>query len=176
MARKDKPDEKILDVDARMQGTIIFKDPVNLRINGSFEGRLETCGNLTIGENAHVRADISGERIVIAGKVTGSLVATDSITLVKPAVIQGEIRTPSLVVAEGAILDGKCIMLNLKDSSKSTASILSLRDVAQYLEVEAKVVEAWAVEKKIPAEFQNGEWQFNRAAIDKWIQDEQIKS
>ena len=32
--------EKILDVDASMQGTLSFNDPVNLRINGKFEGKL----------------------------------------------------------------------------------------------------------------------------------------
>ena len=50
MAKKDRPEDredKILDVDARMQGTVVFKDPVNLRINGSFEGKLDTRGNLT---------------------------------------------------------------------------------------------------------------------------------
>ena len=46
--------EKVLDVDASMQGTLAFKDPVNLRINGKFEGRLETKGFLTIGEHAVV--------------------------------------------------------------------------------------------------------------------------
>jgi cytoskeletal protein CcmA (bactofilin family) len=176
MARKERADEKILDVDARMQGTIIFKDPVNLRINGSFEGKLETCGSLTIGENAHVRADICGEKVIIAGKVTGNLQATSSIALIKPAVIQGDIQTPSLTVAEGAVLDGKCSMINLKGNAGATEKAMSLRDVAQYLEVELKVVEDWAKSNKIPAQLQNGEWQFNRVAIDKWIQDEQIKT
>ena len=38
MAFRKKLEEKILDVDAAMQGNLIFKDPVNLRINGKFEG------------------------------------------------------------------------------------------------------------------------------------------
>ena len=65
MLRREKQDKKVLDVDASMQGTLTFKDPVNLRINGSFEGRLDTKGMLTIGENASVRADIHGDEIVI---------------------------------------------------------------------------------------------------------------
>ena len=174
MAKKDKIDEKILDVDARMQGTIIFKDPVNLRINGSFEGKLETCGSLTIGENANVRADIEGDRIIIAGKVTGNLNARESISLIAPAVVLGNVQTPTVSIAEGAVLDGKLKMLDLGKSSASGR--LNLRDVAQYLEVEAKVVEEWANQRKIPAEFQNGEWRFNQAAIDKWLQDEKVKT
>ena len=69
MGKKDKRHEaeKILDVDAAMQGSLIFKDPVNLRINGRFEGTLNTKGSLMIGENAVVDADISGDSIVIAG-------------------------------------------------------------------------------------------------------------
>src|SRR3989338_2382167 len=101
MAKKDHVDDKILDVDARMQGTIIFKDPVNLRINGSFEGKLETCGNLTIGENANVQADIQGDRIIIAGRVVGNLIGNESISLIPPAVVQGNIQTPVLSVTQG---------------------------------------------------------------------------
>src|SRR3989338_1834771 len=106
MAR-NRAEDKILDVDARMQGTIVFKDPVNLRINGSFEGKLETCGNLTIGENANVHADIQGDRIIIAGKVTGNLVALESISLISPATVRGNVHTPVISIAEGAILDGE---------------------------------------------------------------------
>lgn len=174
MAKKEKIDEKILDVDARMQGTIVFKDPVNLRINGSFEGKLETCGNLTIGENANVRADIEGDRVIIAGKVTGNLTARESISLIAPAVVLGNVQTPSLSITEGAVLDGKLKMLDLNKPAGSGKS-MNLRDVAQYLEVEAKVVEEWANHKKIPAEFQNGEWHFNQVAVDKWLQDEKVK-
>ena len=175
MAKKDKIDDKILDVDARMQGTIVFKDPVNLRINGSFEGKLETCGNLTIGENANVKADIEGDRIIVAGKITGNLIAKESLSLIAPAVVLGNVQTPILSIGEGAVLDGKLKMLDLSKSSMS-GRILTLRDVAQYLEVEAKVVEDWANQRKIPAEFQNGEWRFHQAAIDKWLQDEKVKN
>lgn len=175
MPKKDKTEDKILDVDARMQGTIVFKDPVNLRINGSFEGKLETCGTLTIGENANVQADIQGDRMIIAGKVTGDLTAAEGISLIPPAVVRGNIQTPTLSVAEGAVLDGQCRMLNLQGSEETGGKTLSLRDVAQFLEVEARVVEEWAAQKKIPAELQNGEWRFYRSAIEKWLQDEKVK-
>ena len=173
IGKKDRSDEKILDVDARMQGTIVFKDPVNLRINGSFEGKLETRGNLTIGENANVQADIQGDKIVIAGKVTGNLKARTGISLIAPAVIRGSIETPVLSIAEGAVLDGPCRMLNVNQEAGD--EYFSLRDLAQYLEVEAKVIEEWAGNRKIPAEQQAGEWRFNRKAIDKWVQDERVK-
>lgn len=167
-----KVEEKILDVDASMQGTISFRDPVNLRINGSFEGRLDTRGSLTIGENANVKADIHGDRILISGKITGNIIASASISVIAPALIRGNIQTPVLSVTEGAVIEGQLTMTNLQNTELET---MNLREVAQYLELEAKIIQQWAEQKKIPARNENGEWRFNRAVIDKWVQDEKVK-
>ncbi len=176
MAKKEKDlEEKILDVDASMQGTIAFKDPVNLRINGSFEGKLDTRGNLTIGENAKVKATIQGDRIIVVGKVTGDITATHSVSVIAPAMIQGNIVTPRLNVTEGAILEGQISMLNVRQTGDAPDVLLTLKDVAQYLEVEAKVVEEWAGKKRIPARLENGTWVFAKSAVDRWIQEENVR-
>lgn len=177
MARKTKEDveEKILDVDASMQGTITFKDPVNLRINGSFEGKLDTRGNLTIGENAKVKANIRGDRIIVAGKITGDISASQGVAVVAPAVIQGNISTPRLSVTEGAVIEGQLSMLNGNPTGEGADVTMTLKDVAHYLEVESKVVEEWADQKKIPARDENGHWLFSKAAIDRWIQEENAR-
>jgi cytoskeletal protein CcmA (bactofilin family) len=167
-------EEKILDVDASMQGTITFKDPVNLRINGSFEGKLDTRGNLTIGENAKVKASIFGDKIIVAGKVTGDIQASQSVSIIPPAVIHGNISTPRLSIAEGAILEGQISMANVRGSSQPDV-VMTLKDVSQYLEVEARVVEEWAQKKKIPSKNENGDWIFSKAALDRWIQEENAK-
>jgi excisionase family DNA binding protein len=171
--KKEELEEKILDVDASMQGTIAFKDPVNLRINGSFEGKLDTRGTLTIGENAKVRAAIHGDRIIIAGKVKGDITATQGLSLVAPAVVEGNITTPRLSIGEGSILEGQVAMLGVKEGDALDVN-LTLKDVAQYLEVEARVVEEWARERKIPAQNENGEWTFKKSAVDRWIQQERV--
>jgi len=173
--KREQDEEKILDVDARMQGTIAFKDPVNLRINGSFEGKLETRGNLTIGENAVVRANIDGDKIIVAGKVTGDIKASESLSVVSPAVIEGNISTPTLSVSEGAIIQGKLTMLGTGQGAEAHDVSLTLRDVAQYLEVESKVVEEWAQKKKIPAKKEEGNWIFSKTEIDRWIQEDSAK-
>ncbi len=174
--KREETEEKILDVDASMQGTIAFKDPVNLRINGSFEGKLDTRGNLTIGENAKVKAGIHGDRIVIAGKVTGDVQAVLSLSIVAPAVVRGNITTPRLVVGEGAVIEGQITMFGGRQSGEGLDVEMTLKDVAQYLEVEAKVVEEWAHQKKIPSRSENGDWIFSRAAIDRWIQEENARA
>ncbi len=172
--KKDELEEKILDVDASMQGTIAFKDPVNLRINGSFEGKLDARGSLTIGENAKVRADIHGDRVVIAGKVKGDIIATQHLSLIAPAIVEGNITTPRLSMTEGAILEGQVAMLGVKEGDNSLDVNLTLKDVAQYLEVESRVVEEWARQRKIPGSQENGEWIFKKSAVDQWIQKERV--
>ena len=175
MGKKNEVEEKILDVDASMQGTIAFKDPVNLRINGSFEGKLDTRGNLTIGENAKVKAHIQGDKIIIAGKVTGDVQATQSLSIIAPAIIQGNVSAPKLSMGEGAILEGQVSMMNVRGSAGQPDVVMTLKDVAQYLEVEARVVEEWAQKKKIPSKQDNGDWIFSKAALDRWIQEENAR-
>lgn len=172
--KKDEIQEKILDVDASMQGTISFKDPVNLRINGSFEGKLDTRGNLTIGENAKVTANIHGDNIVVAGKVSGDVIAVRSLSLLGSATLKGNITTPRLSIAEGAVLQGLVSMQNAT-STDGLDVHLTLKDVAQYLEVESKIIEEWANAKKIPARFENGTWIFTKAEVDQWIQQERAR-
>ena len=172
--KKEEVLEKILDVDASMQGTIAFKDPVNLRINGSFEGKLDTRGNLTIGENAKVSANIHGDNIVIAGKVSGDVFATRSLSILGTATLKGNLTTPRLSIGDGAILQG---LVNMQGVSVSDGSdvCLTLKDVAQYLEVEARIIEEWANAKKIPARFDNSQWVFIKAEVDQWIQQERAR-
>ncbi|HNV86216.1 MAG TPA: polymer-forming cytoskeletal protein [Candidatus Omnitrophota bacterium] len=165
--------EKILDVDASMQGTISFKDPVNLRINGSFEGKLDTQGNLTIGENAKVKANITGDSIIIAGKVTGDIAARRSLSLVAPALVKGNVRTPVISIQEGSVLEGALSMLNLSEGTGE--EILTLRELAQYLEVEIGTLEEWAAKRKIPAFQEDNSWKFKKSEIDRWIQEERLK-
>ncbi len=173
--QEEEPKEKILDVDASMQGTLTFKDPVNLRINGKFEGKLETKGTLTIGEHAVVNADIKGENIVIAGTVNGDIKAQVTIKLVAPACVIGDIKTPILSVAEGATLEGHCSMIPDGKVSKNIIDMLTIDEVAKYLEVGKNVVLEWADTGKLPAVKEGAKWRFEKSKIEDWLSSEKIK-
>ena len=169
MLRRDKNEKKILDVDASMQGTLAFKDAVNLRINGSFEGKLDTKGSLIIGENASVRADIIGEEIVIGGKITGNITAANSLKALSSAHIIGDITTPNLSVESGAVIHGKCQMLMGK------GNVFNIEELARYLEVEISNILEWANTGKIPAFKDGNDWKFERPKIEEWIAKEKTK-
>jgi excisionase family DNA binding protein len=160
MAFKKKLEEKILDVDAAMQGTLSFKDPVNLRINGKFEGSLEVRGNLTIGQAAIVAADITGDNIIVGGKVKGRITARERLTLLPSAIVEGEIYPVKLNITEGAIFEGRCLMLH---------DFLNAEELARYLEVDLNSVMEWANSGKMPASKEGEQWKFERKAIDSWV-------
>ena len=175
MSRRDKKHEaeKVLDVDASMQGTLNFKDPVNLRINGTFEGVLNTQGNLFIGENAVVNADITGESITIAGKVSGNVTALKDLKIISPARVIGDIKSPLLSIAEGAIFDGTSRMLTKPD--EIAVNTMTPDDLAKYLEIEANLVYEWANSGRLPGTKDGSAWKFERAKIDEWIAQGKIK-
>ena len=178
MGKKDKrqqDSERVLDVDASMQGTLMFKDPVNLRINGRFEGTLNTKGNLMIGEHSVVDADVTGESIVIAGKVNGNILATKELKLISPACVVGDIRTPLLSVAEGAVLEGNCKMLSSGDVAGRRSNLMTPDEVAKYLEVEPSLVSEWANLGKLPAVKDGQNFKFDRVRIDEWVAAGKIK-
>jgi len=165
---------KVLDVDASMQGTLSFNDPVNLRINGKFEGKLNTKGSLVIGEHADVVADIRGEEITIEGKVRGNIKASKALKVVSPATIDGDIETSILSVAEGAVINGN---IKMNYSSKNTGQeedILSIDEVAKYLEIEKTVVTEWADNGKLPGRKEGNKWRISRNILDNWVANEKV--
>ena len=166
MALKKKIEEKLLDVDASMQGTLSFKDPVNLRINGRFEGNLDVKGSLTIGSTAVVKADIVGDNVIIGGRVKGKIIAKETLIMLSTAIVEGEIYPAKLNVSEGAIFDGKCSMLH---------DFLTAEELARYLEVDLKSITEWVNSGKIPATKEGDIWRFERKNIDAWIGSGKVK-
>lgn len=173
---RKKIEEKILDVDASMQGTMSFKDPVNLQINGRFEGTLDTKGVLSIGEKAFVSANIVGDEITVSGRITGEIVAKKFLKLISPARVDGNIKTPLLRIEEGAILNGNCYMTSgARPLRHAIPELISVEEVARYLEIEVSLVNEWAMSGKLPSIKDGDRFHFDRAKIDEWIASERIK-
>lgn len=158
--KRRETEEKVIIVDSAMQGSLSFKDPVHLRINGRFEGTLEVKGVLEIGDSAIVDATIAGDDILIAGKVKGEVSATKRIVLCEHSVVDGHLKTPLLSIAEGAVFQGKCTMLG---------DIFDSQALARYLEVELDTLMNWANAGKIPAFKDGSDWKFERKRIDEWV-------
>ena len=161
-----EPEEKSIEISAQMQGTLSFKDPVNLRINGNFNGVLQTRGTLTIGSTAFVEADINGDNIVIAGKVRGNIVAQTMLVLMPGSVLTGDITTPKLNIVEGAVFQGRCQMME---------DFLNISELSKYLEIDPPSIIELANSGKIPAVRNGEDWQFERDKIDSWAASGRVR-
>lgn len=167
-----EPDvERWLEVDASMTGTLTFKDPVNLEINGQFEGTLDAKGKLFIGEHARVKATIRGETITISGSVEGEITATSRLELTSTAKVMGSARSPRVVMSEGAVLEGTLEMLALRGDT----AWMTLQELARYLEVDEATVTQWAQEGRVPAQHDGAAWRFERAKVEEWLAREKIR-
>ncbi len=94
----------IIGPDASFKGELSFEK--GLKLQGKFEGRINTPGRLHIAKEAKLQADVEAGAIVVEGDVKGNLSATDKIELKNTARYEGDIQTSKLVVDEGASLVG----------------------------------------------------------------------
>lgn len=79
----------------------------DLMLAGRVEGTLRVDGyQVFILPGANVTADIQAKSIVVAGAVKGSLVAEARIELRNGADVQGDLTTPAMAIADGAVLHG----------------------------------------------------------------------
>jgi excisionase family DNA binding protein len=171
----EQQEDKTVEINAQMQGSLKFKDAVSLKINGEFSGSLETKGTLSIGSRATVDATISGDNIVIAGKVNGDVIAHKMLTLMPTAVLRGNISTPKLNIVEGAIFQGQCQMEGVESPDTTSDNLLGIDEVAKYLEIDMNEIETLANSGKIPGRKTGNNWKFERSQIDHWAASGRIK-
>jgi cytoskeletal protein CcmA (bactofilin family) len=89
-------------------GTLQFEGTV--RLDGRFEGEVSGGDLLIIGQTAAVRAEIQVGSLTVSGRVEGNIVARKRVELLGTAQVTGSVKTPALVVSEGAVLNGTCEM------------------------------------------------------------------
>ena len=93
---------------SRVSGQLSFQGPA--RIDGVVDGEIQCQGALTIGDGAEVRAKVSGQVVVIRGKVEGNVTAKERVELLAPARLIGNVSAPRLIINEGVVFDGDCSM------------------------------------------------------------------
>jgi cytoskeletal protein CcmA (bactofilin family) len=95
----------VLSSDVEIKGSVKFTN--DLVVDGKIEGEITSDGNLTVGENARLKAEIKTATVVVYGKVHGNLTATDRVELKSSAEVVGDIKAKTLSIEAGAIFVGK---------------------------------------------------------------------
>ena len=70
---------------------------------GNFSGQIESDGDILIGPEAHVEADIRGARITLAGLVRGNVIATSRLKITSSGRLEGDATVGALIVQEGGV-------------------------------------------------------------------------
>lgn len=97
-----------IDQGSEFEGKLSFRDTV--RIDGRFRGEIASENTLIVGESGEIAATIRSNTIAISGTVTGEVQAATKVVLHKTAKVEGNIETPSIVVEDGAIVNGQIKM------------------------------------------------------------------
>jgi cytoskeletal protein CcmA (bactofilin family) len=90
------------------EGTLVFDDIV--RMDGHFQGSVTSSDTLIAGQSAQIQADIKVGTLILSGSFKGTIEARTKVELRAPAVVEGTINTPVLVVEEGVILNSSLTM------------------------------------------------------------------
>jgi cytoskeletal protein CcmA (bactofilin family) len=112
-----------LDKGSKISGKLFFDGPV--RIDGQVDGEISANDAVLVGEGAIVTAQLRAASVVIAGKISGDILAGKRIEIRPTAKVFGNLTTPVLVVHDGALFEGHCTMhpevkAEVKDDRKVT--------------------------------------------------------
>jgi len=91
-----------------------------LRVDGKFEGEALEVDQLFIGQTGRIKTNINAVNVVVEGLVIGNIKASTRVMLLPTARILGDIRTPELIIQNGVILEGRCIISNDLNQSAKT--------------------------------------------------------
>jgi cytoskeletal protein CcmA (bactofilin family) len=96
-----EPKATVLARDDVLSGTLKVKS--GGQVLGNFSGSIECDGDLLIGPEAHVEANIRSERVTIAGFVQGNVIASNRLKITTTGRLEGDAKVGALVVQEGGV-------------------------------------------------------------------------
>lgn len=77
-----------------------------IKVEGTVEGNIRGARQLFLGKGGTIRGDLHASEIVLAGTVVGTVSATDRCEIQGSSAVHGDIYTKSIVVLEGAVING----------------------------------------------------------------------
>jgi cytoskeletal protein CcmA (bactofilin family) len=105
--------DTLVGADTRIDGNLSFSG--GLRVDGAIRGDVtEQNGNpstLILSEHGKIEGAVTAAKIVLNGKVLGTVVASHFIELQTKARITGDLHYKSLEMHTGAVIEGKLVYM-----------------------------------------------------------------
>jgi cytoskeletal protein CcmA (bactofilin family) len=83
-----------------------LEGPGLIKVDGRVEGSISGARQVIVGREGSVRGNINATEVILAGSVDGAVVATERAELQASAVVSGDIHTRTIIVHEGARING----------------------------------------------------------------------
>jgi cytoskeletal protein CcmA (bactofilin family) len=97
-----------LDAGSHLRGDLHFED--TFRIDGKLTGKVDSDGDLFVGERGEVEGEVRVGRLYVSGKVD-AVVKALRVEVAAGGQLRGEVETPTLVIDEGAVFEGQSRMV-----------------------------------------------------------------
>ncbi len=81
-----------------------------VKVEGTIEGTIRCARQVLVGRQGRVKGDILTREAVIGGRVDGTISGAERVEIQSSAIVSGDIHAKSLVVVEGAQLNGSVRM------------------------------------------------------------------
>ncbi|HEX7102025.1 MAG TPA: polymer-forming cytoskeletal protein [Nitrolancea sp.] len=98
----------LVDRHSNVEGT--FTTDRDLRIEGVLRGTVKCQGLLYVAEGADIDATVEASSIAVAGQLRGSVTCRGKLQLMPTGRVYATVVTESLVINEGAVLEGELRM------------------------------------------------------------------
>jgi cytoskeletal protein CcmA (bactofilin family) len=92
-----------LDAGSHLRGDLHFED--TFRIDGRLTGKIDSDGDLYVGQQGLVEGEIRVGRLFVSGRVQ-AVVQAQRVEVAAGGQLRGEVITPCLVIDEGAVFEG----------------------------------------------------------------------
>jgi cytoskeletal protein CcmA (bactofilin family) len=95
----------------RIEGTLTYTG--GLRIDGTVEGDVRSLngepGMVIISEQGSVIGEVHAAHLVVSGKVTGPIYASDVVELQPKARVEGDVHYRAVEIHHGAVVEGRLV-------------------------------------------------------------------
>lgn len=97
--------DSIVGEHAKFKGEISSKGSLN--INGEFEGKISSDGEVIVSPGGKVVGEINGGTVIIAGRVDGNIAARETLEVSRSGKVHGDLTGGKIVIEDGASYQGR---------------------------------------------------------------------
>ncbi len=113
--------ETIIAQGVKVEGEFVSQG--NIIIEGEVHGLVRTERDLRVGEHARIVANVVAENAIVAGEVQGNMKIAEHLELTPTSRVTGDVEAKTMVMTQGAILNGRCAMPGGPETARVTEPI-----------------------------------------------------